>query len=233
MEIDGRIVGRALAAKVKPALQKLGFDRFQGRHAWRRNELTVDLVTFPSMNAYVAEGVGCPTFSFGGEAGVYYPALDEREPVDLPRGYQLTFRGILGKTLRQPFFHPFGVKLEDIEEWRRDRADVWYVREDGGNLDDVVSDALAAVNDQALPFIERHHDPVQAMHSLRTAAGRDTDFGILGIHTAGIDSPHNLQLIENLDTLMKEDSRGHTTEQSKPPCADHKSNFRTRKIWSE
>ncbi|MDQ1608584.1 MAG: hypothetical protein QOE16_1316, partial [Microbacteriaceae bacterium] len=70
MEVDGRVVGRVLSAKVKPALRELGFDRFQGRHAWRRNELTIDLVTFPSMNAYIAEGVGCTTFSFGCEAGV-------------------------------------------------------------------------------------------------------------------------------------------------------------------
>ena len=118
MQIDGRIVGQALAKRLRP----VGFSHFQGRHAWRRRELTVDLVTFPSMNAFVAEGVGCPSFSFSGEAGVYYAGVNNEEPIEWPRDYHLTVRGSLSKTIRQPFFHPYGRRPEEIPEWRRGSA---------------------------------------------------------------------------------------------------------------
>ncbi|MDQ1608168.1 MAG: hypothetical protein QOE16_900, partial [Microbacteriaceae bacterium] len=123
------------------------------------------------------------------------------------RAQHLTFRGFPGKTIRQPFFHPWGDVPHGAEEWRSDRPDVWYVLEDGSNLDEVVTNALATVCEQAMPFIDEHDDPARAMHSLRTAYGCNTDFGSMGVLAAGIGSPHNLQLIERLGALLDEDRR--------------------------
>ena len=202
MEIEGRAVGRALSAVIKPALRERGFDRFQGRHAWRRSEFTVDLISFPSMNSYTADGVGCTSFSFGCEAGVYYPALAGTEPIAWPRGYDLTFRGFPVKTIRQPIFHPWGVVPTGADEWRRDRADVWYVLEDGSNLEEVVDDARRAAIEQALPFIDHHDDPTNAMQALQEPVGRNADFGVMGVHSAARDSPGNRQLIADLAALI-------------------------------
>ena len=210
MSVDGRIVGQALSATIKPLLRDLGFDRFQGRHSWRRTEYTVDLVTFPSMNAYTADGVGCTTFSFGCGAGVYYPDLEVvSKRVEWPRDYHLTFRSNPRKTLRQPLFHPWGEMPVGDQAWRRDRADVWYVLEDGSNLDEVVADAADAVAKQAIPFIRLHDDPEEALRSLRTFVPVEDlestqlrDFGKLNVWAPGIGSPRNLQLIEQLSDLL-------------------------------
>jgi hypothetical protein len=40
-----------------------------------------------------------------------------------------------------------------------DRPDVWFVLEDGSNLDAVADDLVKAVSTQALPFLDRVHDP--------------------------------------------------------------------------
>jgi hypothetical protein len=198
MHVDGKIVGNELARIIRPSLRQLGFHKFQGRHAWRKHELNVDLVTFPSMNSYVALGVGCTAYSFGCNVGVYYPALFEWEPVEWPRDYHLTFRGILGKTIRQPFFHPYDQPAESLEEWRRDRADVWYVREDGSNLVEVVEDALRAVLDLGVPFIDRVDIPHEAMQSLLTEKSTAVDFGRLALFAGAIGSPSRLRSIELL-----------------------------------
>lgn len=144
------------------------------------------------MNAYVAAGVGCTTYSFGGAAGVYYPALDDWAHVEWPRDSQLTFRGALGKTIRQPFFHPYGISDGS------DRADIWYVLEDGSNLDAVVEDAVAAVLVQGVPFIDRLDDPRQAMESLLHEEGSNPDFGSLGV-LAG--EPGSAQSIKDVARL--------------------------------
>jgi hypothetical protein len=123
----------------------------------------------------------------------------------------LTFRGFPGKTISQPFFHPWGDVPQGAEEWRRDRPDVWYVLEDGSNLDEVVTNALATVCEQAMPFIDQHDDPEQAMLSLQTTEGRNTDFGRMGIMAAGIGSPHNIQLIERFGALLDEVGRTHNS----------------------
>lgn len=196
MDLDGRVVGQALAKRLRPILREHGFHRFQGRNAWRRADLTVGLVSFPSMNAYVATGVGCTTYSFSGAAGVYYPALADGARVEWPRDYQLTFRGMLGKTIRQPYFHPYGISDGS------DRADVWYVLEDGSNLDEVVEDAVAAVLAQGVPFIDRLDDPRQAIQSLLHDQGRNPELGSLGLLSAGSGSSQRTQDIERLSALL-------------------------------
>ena len=141
------------------------------------------------MNAYDADGVGCTSFSFGGLAGVYYPEVSERL-VEWPRDWQLTFRGVLGKTLRQPFFHPYRSIDSTVDEKFRDRPDVWYVLEDGSNLDEVCADAVGTVLSEGLPFIERVGDVSAAIRSLDTDRWTKAEFGELGVLAlAGIGSP--------------------------------------------
>ncbi|RXZ51864.1 hypothetical protein [Agromyces binzhouensis] len=196
MHLDGRVVGQALASRLRPVLLEHGFHRFHGRNAWRRSDFTVGLISFPSMNAYVAAGVGCTTYSFSGAAGVYYPALDHGAPVEWPRDYQLTFRGVLGKTIRQPYFHPSGISDGS------DRADVWHVLEDGSNLEVVVEDAVETVLAQAVPFIDRLDDPRQAMQSLLHEEGRNPGFGSLGLLSAGRGSEQHTQDVDRLRALL-------------------------------
>jgi hypothetical protein len=175
--VDGRTVGKALAEQVRPLLKSVGFDQFSGRNAWRRSEHTIDLVTFRSFSAYVADGVGCTTHSFTAEVGVFYLCFNHEG--ERPKEYELTFRATLGKTLRQPIFHPYGRSTAS------DRPDVWFVTQDGGNLSDCVVDALGCLEHQGLPFMDRFMDPRRAFDVLMKERSTATGFGTLGVHMPG------------------------------------------------
>ncbi|MBU1587740.1 MAG: hypothetical protein KKH51_07310 [Actinobacteria bacterium] len=207
MQMDGRLVGQALGKRLRPELRALGFNKFQGRHAWRRTSLGVAVVSFSSMNSYTAQGVGCTSFSFGGEVAVCYPQMEDHDPVEWPRPWHALLRASLGKTLRQPIFHPWGQPMAVVEDWRRDRPDVWYVLEDGSNLDQVTKDALSVAVNQGIPFIDLVADPARAATYLTAEQNRDTEFGQLGTVAMGrLGSPQRLRSIERLLSLA--DSAG-------------------------
>ncbi len=198
--VDGRVVGAAIRRRARPVLKEVGFAEFTSRKAWRQSEQTIDHVTFRSFTSYIAEGVGCTTFSFSVEAGVYFRCLDTG--LRRPQDYHLTFRAVLGKNLRQPVFHPYGRKEAS------DRPDVWYVAPDGRNLDAVVDDAVASLQRQGLPFIERYADPVRAFESLLSERGRATNFSTAGVMMPGNpDSPLWRQVALAIGHLILDDPR--------------------------
>jgi hypothetical protein len=41
-----------------------------------------------------------------------------------------------------------------------DRPDVWFVKDDGSNLDEVIQDLLQVVSSIGLPLLDAFHDPV-------------------------------------------------------------------------
>jgi hypothetical protein len=183
--VDGKAVGRAINSRIRPLLRSAGFDQFSGRRAWRRSEYTIEHVVFRSFSAYIADGVGCTTFSFIGELGVCYRCFDPAN--ERPNESELTFRATLGKTLRQPIFNPYGSGR------LRDRADVWYVAEDGLNLEETVEDAAACLASQGIPFMDRLRDPAKAFKALLTETSNDgyDTFGALGVMMPGNPgSPH-------------------------------------------
>jgi hypothetical protein len=158
--MDGKRVDQAVREHIRPLLRSAGFHSFTGRRAWRSNDDTIDHVVVGSLGSYIADGVGCTTFSFGIEAAVFY-ACAEEIATTRPKEYHCTFRFILGKSLRQPFFHPYGKAGPD-------RPDIWYVLPDGSNLDDCIADAAKALQNQGLPLMERFTEPHQAYRALLT-----------------------------------------------------------------
>lgn len=166
--MDGKVVGRALRAEVRPLLKAAGFTAFTDRKAWRETEHTIDHVTLRSFNAYNAGVLGCTTFSVTVEVGVFYRCFDRE--VTRPQDYDCTFRAILGKTVRQPFF---------ATEWgpAADRADILHVTSDGSNLDEVVEESKRMLSSQGLPFLDRFDEPEQAFRALMNERMHGGDFG--------------------------------------------------------
>lgn len=166
--MDGKVVGRALREQVRPVLRAAGFSQFTDRKAWRESEHTIDHVTFRSLNAYNAGVLGCPSYSVTVEVGVFYRCFDPA--LTRPQDYDCTFRAILGKTIRQPFF---------ATEWgpSADRPEILYVKEDGANLGDVVREAKVILETQGLPFLDHFNQPERAFNSLMTERMTDGDFG--------------------------------------------------------
>jgi hypothetical protein len=131
--VDGRIVGKALGEAVRPLLKSIGFTRFAGRTAWRDSEYTVDFVNFRSFTRYVADGVGCTTYSFTGDVGVFYRCLGPDQ--DRPKDYELTFARRSARTSASPS------SALTVEARTTDRPDVWFVTEDGCTLAECIADA--------------------------------------------------------------------------------------------
>ena len=96
-----------------------------------------------------------------------------------PKDHELTFCFELGKSLPQPWFRPPGADLAG------DRPDVWYVLEDGSNLDACVADAAVAIAEHGLPLLERFSDPRRAFDALLTERSRNPGFGAAGVTMPG------------------------------------------------
>lgn len=165
---------------VWPELRQQGFTAFTGRTAWRYVADAIDVVNFQSFGASLADAVGCTTFSFSINLGVWVPqdasTLEpNRDASGRPRPteYQCEpHRRQLTKSLPQPWFVPFsgkrrgtlpGVRLhrEGLKKVLRrdahDRPDIWFVRSDGANLHECIQDAVYAIARQALPWFELKH----------------------------------------------------------------------------
>ena len=167
--MDGKVVGRALRGQlVRPVLRDAGFSQFTDRKAWRETEHTIDHVTFRSLNAYNAGVIGCPAYSVTVEVGVFYRCFDPE--LARPQDYNCTFRAILAKTIRQPFFATESGPATD-------RFEILYVKPDGTNLDEVVVQAKTILEAQGLPFLDRFNQPEEAFNSLMTERMTDGDFG--------------------------------------------------------
>jgi hypothetical protein len=113
---------------------------------------------------------------------VFYRCLDPAK--QRPRDDELTFSATLGKTLRQPNFHPYGTSEPS------DRPDVWFVAADGRNLKYCISDAVACLESHGLPFIDRFKDPCRAFEALLNETSTRPTFGAPAVQMPGNpDSP--------------------------------------------
>ena len=185
--MDSRDVTRAIRRLVWPVLREHGFAAFSGRSAWRYVGDSVDVVNFQSFSASLADAVGCTTFSFSVNLGVWLPpdASEELEPKRDAQGrlrpaeYQcVPHRRRLQKSLAQPWFKPFS---SDTRAWlpslrlhrkglekvlrkdTHDRRDTWFVLPDGSNLEQCLEDVLRAMREEGLPWFEQirseHREP--------------------------------------------------------------------------
>jgi hypothetical protein len=181
--VDARDVTRELRRVVWPVLREHDFTAFAGRTAWRYVNDAVDVVNFQSFSASIADAVGCTTFSFSVNLGVWLPADAHRElePARDAKGrprpteYQcVPHRRRLEKSLAQPWFKPFS---SDTSRWlpalrlhRRglkkvlrtdthDRSDTWFVLPDGSNAEECLEDALRAIRDEGMAWFEQTRSP--------------------------------------------------------------------------
>ena len=195
--MDGKAVGRALRQGVRPLLRDFGFATFTDRKAWRETEYTIDHVTFRSFSAYNAGVLGCTSYSVTVEVGVFYRCFNPE--LARPQDYDCTFRAILGKSVRQPFF---------ATEWgpAKDSPSVLYVKSDGSNLDEVVNEAKRLLEAQGLPFMGRFNNPERAFEALMTERMHDGDFGMPHVIFPGNpDSPNWRESSITIGRLIMDD----------------------------
>jgi hypothetical protein len=172
--MDSKTVDKQIRAVVWPRLRDAGFVKIAGRNTWRFQERSIDVVNFQSFNSYLAAGVGCTTFSFAVNLGVYYPCTEDAPWADrkcaLPKEFDCQAR-------RQP--------RKRIAQVELDRADIWYVRANGTNVSEVVSDATDVLVAEGLPWLARFDDLDYALFAFCSKPGSDEQDLSGGINSLG------------------------------------------------
>jgi hypothetical protein len=161
------LVNRSLREHIRPFLVEQGFTTFTQRTYWRHTPDRVDVVNFRSYNAYRAQLLGCTTFSFGVNLGIYFLAISplggtgsikQRNNVLLPQEFECHFR------------HPLTrVGLD----YNGPRSDIWFIDPHGINTVPVIQDAALALRRQAVPWFAHYGTPATALRTLLT---NDEDF---------------------------------------------------------
>jgi hypothetical protein len=175
--VDNRAVTRTIGRIVWPFLRDVGFDSFTGRNAWRYVGKDVDVVNFQSFGGMLSDSVGCTSFSFQVNLGLWrtgetWRPPREKDPQGRPRPQEYEcepHRLVLEKSLSQPWFRPFQA---DVSRWpesfrlhrkalkqvfrseTHDNAYVWFVLPDGSNLEECVDDAREVLERDGLPWFE-------------------------------------------------------------------------------
>lgn len=170
--MNSKIVTKALSTALRPVLRELRFTKIATRRAWRVNPDTIEVIGFHSFTLYQAFDHKCTTFSLAVVCGVHYPsAHDVLMPVtpapEYPKETMCRVQTRLKKTIPQN---------------ELDRRDIWFVREDGSNLDEVISDIRDVVKIQGVAWLSKFADLDQAMRALEQEPEAPGDYlgGVIG-----------------------------------------------------
>jgi hypothetical protein len=190
--MDSRAVSRKIRERIWDPLKDAGFARFTGRTAWRSTDTAIQVINFQSFNRYLADRLGCTTFSFGLNLGVYYPCIANRPWASLPASespqeYECHARRALTKGIMQEEFL---------------RPDVWFVAEDGMSLGAVVDDARAVIAQEGLPWLDELSslpNGLQAFTRRREVGGSGEGSEMYG---GALGSPARLEAIAGIALEM-------------------------------
>lgn len=211
--MDAKDLNRGLRATVWPALKAHGFSHRTDRVAWRYLGDDIDVVELQAVGQY-AEVTGCPSLSLT----VFMASLPRfvadrhRVPVRdgrLRRHYWHCdpFNHTLQKTVSQPWFRPFGTPgpkglLHSFRLHRdalrklvnrdvQDVPDIWYMRDDGSNMDENLRDMTAVLLGAGLRFLDEWHDPRRVLELIRSG------------ELLNAESPHAYRLIEEIAAFLQ------------------------------
>jgi hypothetical protein len=185
MPIDGKVLDRGLRATLWPALRAHRFTDRTERVAWRYAGEDIDVVEVQVVGQH-AEAVGCPSLSPSVFVATYPRFLERNERIPLRNGRPRPhywdcdpLSRAMRKTLSQPWFRPFGEARDKrmlpsfrlhrdalkrlVDRSVHDVAEIWFMRDDGSNLDENLRDMTAVVMSDGLDLLDRFHDPRQVL----------------------------------------------------------------------
>lgn len=191
--MDARGVDRELRRTIWPALQAKGFESRASRVAWRYTR-GVELVEIPSVGAGWDQ-IGCTSFSITAWVATLPVwvepkfAIPEADGTLRPHYWHCDPLSIrLEKNINQPWFRPFSAPpnpylprsmvlhreglMKVLRRDVHDRPDVWFVKEDGSNIAQVMEDLLRVTTSEGLRMLDALTDPTAAIQMVQ--AGRLT-----------------------------------------------------------
>jgi len=144
--MDSKVVNKLIRSEVWPLLRQHGFTKFSARTAWRYRAPFVDVVNFQSFNSYLAEGIGCTTYSFTLNIAVYVQgsAIEDRVKLDSA-----------GRLMPQECECAFRLQLEKSEPIDRfERRDVFLIDPDGRSAAAVFREVQRLLGGDALKWFD-------------------------------------------------------------------------------
>ncbi len=183
--IDAKDLNRALRATLWRALKAHGFTDRTERVAWRYAGDDIDVVELQAVGQN-AEAVGCPPLSLSAHVAGFPRFLERNDQIPLRNGrlrphywHCDPFRRSMEKALVQPWFRPFSEPRDNrmsssfrlhrdalkrlVNPIVHDRADIWYMRDDGSNLEENLRDLTAVILSEGLDLIDQYHDPKRVL----------------------------------------------------------------------
>lgn len=158
--MDSKIVNKAIKQHIFPLLKSNGFEVFTQRTAWRYGTNKIDVINFQSFNSYLAGSLGCTTFSFGVNLGIYFKdipnqfpghSFKERAGYPCPQECECHFRKPLLKKLQQIDFS---------------RKDIWYIDPEGTYLELSLNDVKQELESSGLTWFQRYEDMNMVLRTL-------------------------------------------------------------------
>ncbi len=150
-------VNRTIRSLVRPILKDQGFTVFTARSAWRHHDHAVDVINFQSFNRYIADTVGCSTFSYAVNLGVFLTSVRVdrdvplRSGVPCPAEYACHIRRRMDSTVPTVAAHP----------------DIWLINDPGTNIEETVQATAFALMDIAIPWFDAFRDPATVLAMLQ------------------------------------------------------------------
>lgn len=158
--MDSEVVNKRIRAEIRPFLKDAGFTGFTGRDSWRYSERRIDVINFQSFNSYHASAMGCTTYSFAVNVGIYsldIPVQDggghikSKDGTLRPKEHECHFRGRLHRSFRQREYGP---------------RDIWYIDPRGLYLHKALHDVRMVIARVGLSWFDRLAEPAEALRIL-------------------------------------------------------------------
>jgi tetratricopeptide (TPR) repeat protein len=157
--ISSKEVNKQLNSSIKPILKEQGFQAFTARTFWRYADFKIDILNFQSFNSYHADLMGSTTFSFCVNLSVFITCVRRNEFIKtkgdllIPHEADGHFRKRLEKSLNQENFP---------------NKQLWYLDEDGNNLEEVISNAREQIVLHGLTWFEEFKSLQYIFNYLKT-----------------------------------------------------------------
>ena len=158
--MDNKTVNKAIRTHIRPLLKENGFLDFTTRTSWRYREKHIEIINFQSYSAHLAQGLGCTSFSFGINLGIYLLYIPERFPNNplsrrhgqiAPKEHQCHFRRSLRKGISQAY----------------QREDIWAVSSNEAALEPVIQDAKRVIASEAFDWFDYYRDDMSVLYTLK------------------------------------------------------------------
>jgi hypothetical protein len=154
--MDSRVVSKELWKVLRPLFKEAGWSSFTSRTARRFGNARIDVINFQSFNSYLAEMIGCTTYSFSVRLGCFFPVIPHsgikvKDGLLMPEEYHCHLRRTLYKKFSQP---------------ECPRADVFYVDPEGKYFPAIVGGVQQEIASEGMAWFQRFSDTQEVLRTL-------------------------------------------------------------------